>query len=334
MKMPASKRAGSTRIGAKQAAPLKSAKAGSRSARSGPAGNSGRTRKSARRAAPVPNHNHVSPISELEINAPLVERLLVGFIENVVRKTGFARVVIGLSGGVDSALCAYLAAKALGRENVTAVVMPYRLSSPESVAHARLVLKKTRVKSMTVDISDMVDAYFARFPEINGMRKGNKMARERMTILYDQSAALGALVLGTSNKSELLLGYGTLYGDMAHALNPLGDLYKTQVWQLAAHMRVPEEIVGKAASADLVVGQTDEDDLGFKYADVDALLYHLIDLRCSREELVKKGFAPEFIDRVDRLVRINQYKRRPPVIAKVSSRTIDRDFRYARDWGI
>ena len=332
--MPASKRAGSSRASAARVTPRKSAKAGSRSARSGPARNSGRTGKSARRAAPVPNHNHVPPISELEINAPLVERLLVGFIENVVRKTGFARVVIGLSGGVDSALCAYLAAKALGRENVTAVVMPYRLSSPESVAHARLVLKKTRVRSMTVDISDMVDAYFARFPEIDGMRKGNKMARERMTILYDQSAALGALVLGTSNKSELLLGYGTLYGDMAHALNPLGDLYKTQVWQFAAHMRVPEEIVGKAASADLVVGQTDEDDLGFKYADVDALLYHLIDLRCSREELMKKGFAPEFIDRVDRLVRKNQYKRRLPVIAKVSSRTIDRDFRYARDWGI
>ena len=142
------------------------------------------------------------------------------------------------------------------------------------------------------------------------------------------------MVLGTSNKSELLLGYGTLYGDMAHALNPLGDLYKTQVWQMATHMGVPEEIVGKAASADLVVGQTDEDDLGFKYADVDVLLYHLVDLRCSMEELVEKGFDPTFIDRVDRLVRLNQYKRRLPVIAKVSARTIDRDFRYARDWGI
>ncbi|MEE8109527.1 MAG: NAD+ synthase [bacterium] len=271
---------------------------------------------------------------ELEINVPLVEKLLIGFIENEVRKTGFSRVVIGLSGGVDSSLCAYLAARALGRENVTGVIMPYRLSSPESVEHARLVMKKTRVRSLTVDISEMVDAYFAKFPDIDGLRKGNKMARERMTILYDQSAALEALVLGTSNKSELLLGYGTLYGDMAHALNPLGDLYKTQVWQMAAQMGVPEEIVGKAASADLAAGQTDEDDLGFKYADVDVLLYHLVDLRCSREELLGRGFSAKFIDRVDRLVRKNQYKSRLPVIAKVSARTIDRDFRYARDWGI
>lgn len=278
--------------------------------------------------------NHIPPIPELEINVPLVEKLLIGFIENEVRKTGFSRVVIGLSGGVDSSLCAYLAARALGRENVTGVIMPYRLSSPESVEHARLVVKKTRVRSLTVDISEMVDAYFAKFPDIDGLRKGNKMARERMTILYDQSAAREALVLGTSNKSELLLGYGTLYGDMAHALNPLGDLYKTQVWQMAAQMGVPEEIVGKAASADLVVGQTDEDDLGFKYADVDVLLYHLVDLRCSREELLGRGFSAKFIDRVDRLVRMNQYKRRLPVIAKVSARTIDRDFRYARDWGI
>ncbi|MBI2881932.1 MAG: NAD+ synthase [Candidatus Tectomicrobia bacterium] len=271
---------------------------------------------------------------ELEVNAPLVERLLVGFIENEVTKAGFSRVVIGLSGGVDSSLCAYLAAKALGRESVTGVIMPYRLSSPESVEHARVVAKKTGVRSMTVDISDMVDAYFAKFPDMDFTRKGNKMARERMTVLYDQSAALGALVLGTSNKSELLLGYGTLYGDMAHALNPLGDLYKTQVWQMAAHVGVPEEIVGKAASADLVVGQTDEADLGFKYADVDVVLYHLVDLRYSREELIRKGFPAGFVDRVARLVQMNQYKRRLPVIAKVSSRTIDRDFRYARDWGI
>lgn len=288
----------------------------------------------ARRSTRIANPNHAPPIPELEINVKLVEKLLIGFIENVVTKTGFSRVVIGLSGGVDSALCAYLAKKALGRENVTGIIMPYRLSNPESVQHGRLIVKKTRIRSMTVNISEMVDAYFEKVPDIDNMRKGNKMARERMTILYDQSAALNALVLGTSNKSELLLGYGTLYGDMAHALNPLGDLYKTQVWQMATHMGVPEEIVGKAASADLVVGQTDEDDLGFKYADVDVLLYHLVDLRCSMEELVEKGFDPTFIDRVDRLVRLNQYKRRLPVIAKVSARTIDRDFRYARDWGI
>jgi NAD+ synthase len=159
------------------------------------------------------------------------------------------------------------------------------------------------------------------------------MARERMTILYDHSARWNALVLGTSNKTELLLGYGTLHGDMASAVNPIGDLYKTQVWALARDVGVPEEIVAKNPSADLFVGQTDEADLGFTYREVDELLYRMVDERCSTAELEADGFPPEFIRLVSEMVRNSQFKRRLPVIAKVSHRTIDRDFRYARDWG-
>jgi NAD+ synthase len=165
------------------------------------------------------------------------------------------------------------------------------------------------------------------------MRRGNKMARERMTILYDHSARWKALVLGTSNKTELLLGYGTLYGDMASAVNPLGDLYKTQVWALAEYIGVPEEIVRKQPSADLWRGQTDEQELGFGYREVDVLLYLMVDLRYSRAELYAAGFAEAFVQRVSDMVRNSQFKRRLPVIAKISNRTIDRDFRYARDWG-
>jgi NAD+ synthase len=165
------------------------------------------------------------------------------------------------------------------------------------------------------------------------MRRGNKMARERMTILYDHSAAFNALVLGTSNKTELLLGYGTLHGDMASALNPIGDIYKSQVWQLSEEMGVPREIIEKKPSADLWAGQTDEQELGFTYREVDELLYHMVDLRMSREELISKGFAPAFIDTIYAKVQNSHFKRRLPIIAKVSNRTIDRDFRYSRDWG-
>ena len=165
------------------------------------------------------------------------------------------------------------------------------------------------------------------------MRLANKCARERMTILYDQSAAFEGLVLGTSNKSELLLGYGTQFGDMASALNPIGDLYKTQLRHLAAHLQVPEAILKKSPSGDLWIGQTDEDELGFSYAEVDRLLVLLVDRRWQADQLVRAGFAADFVERVNRLVRRNHYKRRLPIIAKLSERTVDRDFRYARDWG-
>jgi NAD+ synthase len=270
---------------------------------------------------------------DLRLDCDTVRKILTGFIDNEVRKAGFERVVVGVSGGVDSALSVSLAAEALGPQNVWAILMPYRTSSPESVEHARLVVSTLSIHSLTVDITPMVDAYFAGFPDADHMRRGNKMARERMTILFDHSARLGGLVLGTSNKTELLLGYGTLYGDMASAINPLGDLYKTQVRQLARHVKVPTVIVEKQPSADLWAGQTDEAELGFTYEQVDKVLYLLVDQRYEVTDLVAEGFDEKFVRAVYHKVRASQYKRRLPVIAKVSARTIDRDFRYPRDWG-
>jgi len=272
-------------------------------------------------------------VQELSFDCTSVRRILCGFIENEVRKAGFQRVVVGVSGGVDSALSTYLAAEALGPENVWGMLMPYRTSSPESVRHAQLVVESLGIHSLLVDITLMVDAYFAAFPDADQVRRGNKMARERMTILFDHSARLGALVLGTSNKTELLLGYGTLYGDMASAINPLGDLYKTQVRQLARHLEVPAPIIEKQPSADLWAGQTDEAELGFTYEEVDRLLSLLVDQRYEVADLVAAGFDARFVRLVYHKVQSSQYKRRLPVIAKVSSRTIDRDFRYPRDWG-
>jgi NAD+ synthase len=179
----------------------------------------------------------------------------------------------------------------------------------------------------------MVDAYFNIVTAADNMRRGNKMARERMTILFDHSALLSALVLGTSNKTELLLGYGTLYGDMASALNPIGDLYKSQVWQLSETMGVPREVIDKKPSADLWAGQTDEEELGFSYRQVDELLYRMVDLRLNRDELISAGFDQTFVDDIYKKVQNSHFKRRLPLIAKVSNRTIDRDFRYSRDWG-
>lgn len=277
----------------------------------------------------------IPPISAPPVptNPPLLRRLLVTFIADEVRKIGLERVVVGTSGGVDSSLAVYLAAEALGPENVLAIKMPYRTSSAESVRHADLVITQTGVQALTVDISPQVDDYFAGFPDADNVRRGNKMARERMAILYDHSARWRALVLGTSNKTELLLGYGTLHGDMASAVNPLGDIYKTQVWALAEEIGVPEPIIRKQPSADLWVGQTDEAELGFGYREIDRLLYCMVDLRYSPEELLAAGFESALVERVSARVRDSQFKRRLPVIAKLSHRTIDRDFRYARDWG-
>ena len=272
-------------------------------------------------------------VPEIPLNAPVVRRILVGFIRNEVRKVGVERVVLGLSGGVDSSLAAFLAAEALGPENVLGIRMPYSASSKESLEHAELVAEATGIETRTIAITPQIDAYFARFPDATPLRRGNKMARERMTILYDHSASWRALVLGTSNKTELLLGYGTLHGDMASALNPIGDLYKTQVWDLSEHVGVPSPVVEKQPSADLWQGQTDEHELGFEYRAVDRLLYLMVDERWEDEEILAAGFAPAFLERVRGLVQRSQFKRRLPVIAKVSARTIDRDFRYARDWG-
>jgi len=267
------------------------------------------------------------------LDCPLVEKVLVSFVRNEVRRVGLDSVVLGLSGGIDSAVSAALAVRALGGDKVLGVMMPYSSSSEASRADALAVAEATGMETTEVDISAQVDAYFERVPDASRLRRGNKMARERMTVLYDLSADRGALVLGTSNKTELLLGYGTLHGDMASAINPIGDLYKTQVWALAAHLQIPAEVIDKPPTADLWEGQTDEQELGFGYREVDALLYRMVDERASREELLADGFDAEFVERVRGMVQGSQFKRRLPVIAKVSERTIDSDFRYARDWG-
>jgi NAD+ synthase len=186
---------------------------------------------------------------------------------------------------------------------------------------------------MTVDITRQIDAYFESQPSASRLRRGNKMSRERMSILYDLSASRAALVLGTSNKTELLLGYGTLHGDLASALNPIGDLYKTQVRALARHVGVPEHIIAKAPSADLWEGQSDEADLGFSYSEVDQLLFLLVDSRVTRKEALERGFPEAFVTRIETLIRGSQFKRRLPMIAKISGRTVTSDFLYARDWG-
>ncbi|MHB1034592.1 MAG: NAD+ synthase [Pirellulales bacterium] len=271
--------------------------------------------------------------ADLAVNAELVQEILCRFIRAEIYRAGFRRAVVGLSGGIDSSVVGYLAARALGPENLLAVMMPYKTSSDATRRDSLLVIERLGVRSIEIPITDQIDSYFTQFPDASQMRRANKCARERMTILYDQSAAFEALVLGTSNKSELLLGYGTQFGDMASAINPIGDLYKTQLYPLAAHLGVPGEILGKAPTGDLWVGQTDEGELGFSYAEVDRLLLFLVDRRWRRAELVRAGFAPEFVDRVARMIQRNHYKRRLPVIAKLSHRTMDRDFRYARDWG-
>jgi NAD+ synthase len=272
-------------------------------------------------------------LDALAIDSEVVRDILVGFVRNEVRKVGFERVVIGLSGGIDSALSAAIACLALGERNVLPILMPYRTSSSASEADARLVCDHLGMTPTVVDISPQVDAYFERFQDADRGRRGNKMARERMTILYDMSWAHHALVIGTTNKTELLLGYGTVFGDMASALNPLGDLYKTQVFALAQSIDLPDAVISKAPSADLWEGQSDEQELGFGYANVDALLYHMVDERRTRAELRALGFDDAFIDDVASRMRGSQYKRRPPIIAKLSARTVDREFRYPRDWG-
>lgn len=272
-------------------------------------------------------------MSALAIDCQLARRTLVGCLREEIGKFGFSRAVVGMSGGIDSTVSTFLAVEALGGGSVTGIIMPYRTSDPSSQADAELAAEQLGIATMVIDISPMVDAYFERFPDAAKGRRGNKMARERMSVLYDQSAAFGAMVVGTSNKTEILLGYTTLWGDMASAVNPLGDLYKTQVRQLARSMGVPKQIVDKKPSADLWQGQTDEGELGFTYEDVDKVLFELIDRRRDCEELVAAGFDGQFVEQVYRMIRDSQYKRRMPVIAKLSHRSVDRDFRYSRDWG-
>jgi len=269
----------------------------------------------------------------LKLNMKIVGELLVRFLRDEIQKAGFTKAVVGLSGGVDSAVSATLAARALGKRNVVGVLLPYKSSNPQSSKDAMLVAKKLGIGAVTVSISEMVDVYCEAHKVKDRTRKGNIMARMRMIVLYDVSVKERALVVGTSNKTEIMLGYGTLFGDTACALNPLGDLYKTQIRQLAEALKIPDRIVKKAPSADLWIGQTDEGEMGLEYRKTDRLLYYMIDERRSDEELQRRGFDRRFVKKVRTMVQKNQFKRRPPVIAKVSYRTVNVDFRYARDWG-
>lgn len=255
------------------------------------------------------------------------------FLRDEVRRFGFQKVVLGLSGGIDSALSAYLAVRSLGAENVHCVMMPYKTSSPASLADAELAIEKLSCTSEVVEITTMVEPLFEANPDMNDLRRGNIMARMRMIVLYDRSAKLGALVLGTSNKTEGLLGYTTQFGDNASAINPLGDLYKTQVWQLAEVLGIPDSIIHKAPSADLWAGQTDEQEMGISYPVADRLLYYMVDCRQSESELLGHGFTVELIQKLKKMIVRSQYKRMTPIIAKIGQRTINVDFRYPRDWG-
>lgn len=270
-------------------------------------------------------------LTPLRIDEALVRRMLVSFLRDETAKAGMGRVVIGLSGGVDSAVVAALAALAFGSDRVTALFTPYRTSAPASRVDARLVAGTYGIALEEIDITPQIDAYMQRVPEADRVRIGNKMARERKSIEYDRSWP-DALVLGTSNKTELLLGYGTQFGDLASALNPIGDLYKTQVRELARELGVPAQVVAKAPSADLWDGQTDEGELGFGYAEADLILYALVDRRLRPEDLVARGFDGELIARIRERVRRSHFKRVMPLIAKVSLRTIGHDFLYPRDW--
>lgn len=272
-------------------------------------------------------------MKDLTINTDVARTILTGFIRSELTRVGFRRAVVGLSGGIDSALSYALAVEALGAENVLAVRMPYKSSSPDSLEHAQLAIDQFKSPSETIEITDMVEPLFAHDPEMNKQRKGNIMARERMIVLYDRSEVFKGLVIGTSNKTEILLGYSTLWGDMASAVNPLGDLYKTQLRQLARAMQIPSPIVDKPPSADLWIGQTDEGELGFTYEQVDKLLFLLVDQRYSAQECIEEGFDERFVKAVITRMRRNQFKRMMPPIAKLSNRTIGYDFLYLRDWG-
>ncbi|MFN2160269.1 MAG: NAD+ synthase [Anaerolineales bacterium] len=272
-------------------------------------------------------------MDNLKINTELARKILTGFISTEINRSGFDRGVIALSGGIDSALGCYLASEALGPENILAVRMPYKASSRDSLEHAQLVIDDLGIQSLTVPITDIVEPLFELFPDADQIRRGNAMARARMLVLYDQSAAFKGLVIGTGNKTEILLGYTTIYGDSACALNPIGDLYKTQVRQLARAVGVPQTIIDKPPSADLWPGQTDEDELGFTYENVDRMLYLLVDERYRPEDCIKSGFKPEFVERVIERMRQSHFKRIMPPVAKLSNRTVGYDFLYLRDWG-
>jgi NAD+ synthase len=278
--------------------------------------------------------------SELAIDTDIARRVIGEFIRGQLEQAGFERAVLGLSGGIDSAVVAYLVAEAIGAERLLAVMMPYRTSSPASRADAESVVAALGCASGVVDISPMVDGYFGSAPDPGAagpdglaatpLRRGNFAARMRMAVLYDHSVTWGGLVVGTGNKTETLIGYTTLFGDSASAFNPIGDLYKSQVRQLAVALGVPDAIVRKPPTADLWPGQTDEIEGGFSYPVLDRLLYWRVDKRRSLEEMAELGFDPAVVERVDRLVAGSEFKRQVPPIAKLGPRTAGVDYLYPR----
>jgi NAD+ synthase len=267
----------------------------------------------------------------MKINPGFVEKLLNRFIKEELSKFDFTKGILGLSGGLDSAVCAYLAARALGPKNVIVLIMPYKETFGRDVQDAKDLAHRLGLKFHIVDISPMVDAYFAIHPTESRILKGNKMARERMSILYDFSEREKALILGTSNKTELLLGYSTIHGDMACAINPLGDLYKTQIRQLARYMKVPDKILKKRPTAGLWAGQTDESELGLRYTKIDKILYQLVDLKKSKKEIVSERFPKKDVEKILGLIKGSEFKRHLPPIPKISLRTVGHDFLYPYD---
>ena len=267
---------------------------------------------------------------ELAIDTDVARRVISQFIRGQLDQAGFERAVLGLSGGIDSALVAYLVAEAIGADRLLCVLMPYRTSSPASRADAESVVGRLGAASELVDISPMVDAFFATDSDASPLRRGNFMARQRMAVLYDRSVTWGGLVVGTGNKTESLIGYTTLFGDNACAFNPIGDLYKSQVRQMAAAMGVPTQVIAKAPSADLWPDQTDEDEGSFSYPLLDRILYWRIDRRRSTDELVAMGFERALVERVEQLVARSEFKRQVPPIAKLGPRTAGVDYLYPR----
>ena len=256
-------------------------------------------------------------MNKLDLNLKEVHNELVEFLRENFKKAGFSKAVLGLSGGIDSALVAYLLRDALGKENILAIMMPYKSSNPDSLNHAKLVIEDLKINSKTIEITDMIDAYFKNEKEASSLRMGNKMARERMSILFDYSSKENALVVGTSNKTEIYLGYSTQFGDSACALNPIGGLYKTNIWDLSRYLKIPNELIEKKPSADLWEGQTDEQEMGLTYKEADQVLYRMLEENKKVEEVLAEGFNKDLVDNIVRRMNRSEYKRRMPLIAKI-----------------